>query len=94
MGLPRRLKTRAADRAAPTGFAGRLGGLSGRWKLAAAGEAVEEEPGRRIMWVDDDLVEQAADIGDWLARPHVLVVAPDLYVDVTHEKLDAIEAWL
>jgi hypothetical protein len=38
---------------------------------------------------------QAADTGDWLAaNPHVLVVAPDLFVGLTHEQLDAIEAWL
>jgi hypothetical protein len=95
MGLPRRLRTRAADRAAPTGFAGRLAGLSGWWKLAAAREAVEEEPGRRVVWVDDDLAEQAADTDDWLAaNPHVLVIAPDLFTGLTHAQLDAIEAWL
>jgi hypothetical protein len=82
LGLPRGLRTRASG-AAPTGF------------LAAAREVAEEEPGRRIVWIDDDLAAQAADTGDWLAdHPHVLVVAPDLYVGVTHEQLDAIEAWL
>jgi hypothetical protein len=94
LGLPRGLRTRASG-AAPTGFLGRLGGETGWWKLTAAREAAEEEPGRRIVWIDDDLAEQAADTGDWLAaHPHVLVVAPDLYVGVTHEQLDAIEAWL
>ena len=45
--------------------------------------------------VDDDLAVQAADTGDWLAaNPHVLVIAPDLFVGLTHEQLDAIEAWL
>jgi len=94
LGLPRGLRTRASD-ATPTGFAGRLGGQVGWWKLAAAREAAEEDPGRRIVWIDDDLAQQAADTGDWLAaHPHVLVVAPDLYTGVTHEQLDAIEAWL
>jgi hypothetical protein len=95
LGLPRGLRTRSAGQAAPTGFLGRLGGRSGWWKLAAARETAEEEPGRRIVWIDDDLAEQAAETGDWLAaNPHVLVVAPDLFTGLTHAELDAIEAWL
>ena len=95
MGLPRGLRTRAGGLAAPTGFAGRLGGESGWWKLAAAREAAEEEPGRRIVWIDDDLAVQAADLREWLAaNPHVLVVAPNLFAGLTHAQLDAIEAWL
>jgi hypothetical protein len=95
LGLPRGLRTRAAGLAAPTGFAGRLGGESGWWKLAAAREAAEEEPGRHIMWIDDDLAELAAETGHWLAaNPHVLVVAPDLFAGLTHAQLDVIEAWL
>jgi hypothetical protein len=94
-GLPRGLRERSGGRAAPTGFMGRLGGQSGWWKLAAAREAAEEEPGRRIVWIDDDLAEQAAETGEWLAaHPHVLVVAPDLFTGLTHEQMDAIEAWL
>jgi hypothetical protein len=81
--------------AAPTGFLGPLGGPSGWWKLAAAREVAEAEPDRRIVWIDDDLAQQAADTGEWLAaRPHVLVVAPDLNAGLTHEQLDEIEAWL
>jgi hypothetical protein len=45
--------------------------------------------------IDDDLAVQAADTGEWLAaRPHVPVVAPDLFAGLTHEQLDEIEAWL
>jgi hypothetical protein len=95
MGLPRGLRTRAIGLAAPTGFAGRLGGESGWWKLAAARAAAEEEPGRRIVWIDDDLAVQATDLRTWLAaNPHVLVVAPNLFAGLTHAQLDAIEAWL
>ena len=95
MGLPRGLVTHARAGAAPTGFAGVFGGRSSWWKLAAARAVAEAEPDRRIVWVDDDLAQQAADTGDWLAaHPHVLVVAPDLFVGLTHEQLDAIEAWL
>ena len=54
-----------------------------------------EEPGRRIVWIDDDLAEQADDVVEWLgANPHVLVVAPDLFVGLTHAELDRVEAWL
>jgi hypothetical protein len=95
MALPRGLKTHARADAAPTGFLGPLDGAAGWWKLDLAREAAEAEPDRRIIWIDDDLAEQAADTGEWLtARPHVLVVAPDLFAGLTHEQLDEIEAWL
>jgi hypothetical protein len=95
MGLPRGLKTHDRDDAAPTGFLGSLGGISGWWKLAAAREVAEAEPDRRIVWIDDDLAEQAEETAEWLAaNPHVLVVAPDLFEGLTHEQLDEIEAWL
>jgi hypothetical protein len=95
MGLPRGLKTHGRDDAAPAGFGGSFGGAPGWWKLAAAQKVVAAEPDRRIVWIDDDLAEQAADTGDWLAaHPHVLVVAPSLAVGLTHEQLDEIEAWL
>ncbi|MDP9460508.1 MAG: hypothetical protein M3Q22_09745 [Actinomycetota bacterium] len=74
---------------------GVFGGASGWWKLDLARPVAEAEPDRRIVWIDDDLAVQAADIGEWLAaHPHVLVVAPDLFVRLTHEQLDEIEAWL
>ena len=95
LGLPRGLRDRSGGRAAPTGFAGRVAGRAGWWKLAAAREAAEEDPGRRIVWIDDDLAEQAAETGDWLAaHSHVLVIAPDLRVGLTHAQLDAVEVWL
>ena len=95
MGLPRGLKTHARADTAPTGFLGSLDGASGWWKLAVAREVAAAEPDRRIVWIDDDLAEQADDTGDWLAaHPHVLVVAPDLAVGLTHSQLDAVEAWL
>ena len=95
MGLPRGLKTHEREDAGPTGFLGEMRGLTGWWKLTAARAVAEAEPDRRIVWVDDDLAVQAADTGEWLAaRPHVLVVAPDLFVGLTHDQLDEIEAWL
>jgi hypothetical protein len=95
MGLPRGLKTHDRDDVLPTGFEGERRGISGWWKLAAARAVVEAEPGRRIVWIDDDLAEQAEDTSEWLAaNGHVLVVAPDLFTGLTHEELDRVEAWL
>jgi hypothetical protein len=95
MGLPRGLETHARADAAPTGFLGRFGARAGWWKLAAARAVAEAEPDRRIVWIDDDLAEQAAETGEWLAaHPRVLVVAPDLFVGLTHAQLDEIEVWL
>ena len=71
----------------PTGFGGELRGLSGWWKLAAARAVAEAEPGRRIVWIDDDLAEQAEDTSEWLAaNGQVLVVAPDLVTGLTHDR--------
>jgi hypothetical protein len=95
MGLPRGLRVHAREGVASTGFAGELRGLSGWWKLAAARAVALQEPGRRIVWIDDDLGEQADDVVEWLgANPQVLVVAPDLFTGLTHDHLDEIEAWL
>ncbi len=95
MGLPRGLRTHSREGVLPTGFGGERRGIPGWWKLAAARAVAEAEPDRRIVWIDDDLAEQAADTGEWLAaHPHVLVVAPELFVGLTHEQLDAIEAWI
>jgi hypothetical protein len=95
MGLPRGLRTHSRDRVAPSGFTGRVGARSGWWKLAFAREVAEAEPGRRIVWIDDDLTDQARSTGEWLAaNPQVMIVAPDLATGLTHEQLDAIEAWL
>jgi hypothetical protein len=95
MGLPRGLRTHDRDDVLPTGFSGELRGISGWWKLAAARAVAEAEPGRRIVWIDDDLLEQAEDTREWLAaNAHVLVVAPAFETGLTHEELDRVEAWL
>ncbi len=94
LGLPRGLRTHHRD-VLPTGFGGALRGLSGWWKLAAAQAVVEAEPGRRIVWIDDDLTDQAEDTSEWLAaNGHVLVVAPDYSTGLTHAELDRVTAWL
>jgi hypothetical protein len=95
MGLPRGLRAHAQDGVAPTGFTGERRGVAGWWKLAAARLVAEAEPDRRIVWIDDDLTEQAADTGEWLAaNPPVLVIAPNLFAGLTHAQLDELEAWL
>nr|WP_239521767.1 HAD domain-containing protein [Geodermatophilus sabuli] len=95
MGLPRGLRTHSRDDMVSTGFGGSFGGLAGWWKLAAARAVAEAEPGRRIVWIDDDLADQAEDTSEWLAaNGHVLVVAPDLETGLTHAELDRVEAWL
>lgn len=96
MGLPRGLRVHERpDGQGPTGFTGTLAAAPRWWKLAAARAVAEEEPDRRIVWVDDDLALQAEDTQEWLAaRSHVLVVAPDLATGLTHEHLDDVEAWL
>ena len=95
MGLPRGLRTHSRDDVLPTGYSGDRRGISGWWKLAAAQAVAEAEPDRRIVWIDDDLAEQAEDTSEWLAtNGQVLVVAPDLFEGLTHAELDRVEAWL
>jgi hypothetical protein len=95
MGLPRGLRTHDRDDVLPTGFGGRLVGRSGWWKLAAARAVAEAEPDRRIVWIDDDLADQAEDTSEWLAaHGQVLVVSPDFGTGLTHAELDRVEAWL
>ena len=92
--LPRGLRTHSRD-ALPTGYSDDRRGLSGWWKLAAAQAVAEAEPDRRIVWIDDDLAEQAEDTSEWLAsHGRVLVVAPAFSTGLTHEELDRVEAWL
>src|SRR3954469_21459786 len=92
MGLPRGLRTHGRDDVLPTGFGGERRGVSGWWKLAAIRALAEAEPGRRIVWIDDDLAEPAVDTSEWLAaNAHVLVVAPDFFAGLTHSQLDRIE---
>ena len=94
LGLPRGLRTHSRA-VLPTGFGGQLGGIAGWWKLAAAQAVAEAEPGRRIVWIDDDLADQAEDTQEWLAaNGQVLVVAPDFSRGLVHADLDRIEAWL
>jgi len=95
MGLPRGLRVHARPGVESTGFSGQRRGVSGWWKLSIAMEVAQAEPGRRIVWIDDDLADQAEDTSEWLAaHGDVLVVAPDFTTGLTHAELDRVEAWL
>jgi hypothetical protein len=95
MGLPRGLRTHGRDDVLPTGYSGERRGISGWWKLDAARAVAEAEPDRRIVWIDDDLTDQAEDTREWLAaNGQVLVVSPDFITGLTHAELDRVEAWL
>ncbi|MBN1093311.1 hypothetical protein JKP75_12530 [Blastococcus sp. TML/M2B] len=94
LGLPRGLRTHGRD-ALPTGFGGTLGGVAGWWKLTAAQAVAAAEPGRRIVWIDDDLADQADDASAWISgHGQVLVVAPAYSTGLTHAELDRVERWL
>jgi hypothetical protein len=96
MGLPRGLVTHSRHRLGPpTGYGDKYRGRSAWWKLTHACEIAEAEPGRRIVWIDDDLGDRDGATVEWLGgNPQVLAVAPDLVTGLTHAELDAIEAWL
>ncbi|MCW2741910.1 MAG: hypothetical protein JWR45_2332 [Blastococcus sp.] len=95
MGLPRGLRTHSRQGVLPTGFGEERRGLPGWWKLAAARAVAEAEPDRRIVWIDDDLADQAEDTSEWLAaNEQVLVVSPEYTTGLTHAELDRVEAWL
>jgi hypothetical protein len=95
MGLPRGLRTHGREGELPTGFTGERRAVPGWWKLGAAREVAQDEPDRRIVWIDDDLAEPAEDTSSWLAaNDHVLVVAPHVEMGLTHAELDRVEDWL
>ncbi len=96
MGLPRGLRVhQRGDGQGPSGFTSTLAGAPNWWKLVAARTAVGEHPGRRTVWIDDDLAMQAEDTAGFLAdNPDLLVVAPELETGLTHAHLDEIETWL
>jgi hypothetical protein len=95
MGLPRRLRTHSREGISPIGYTGPLDGSGKWWKLDAARRLAEGEPGRPIVWIDDDLAARAGETDEWLAaHGHVLVIAPHTGTGLTHEQLDEVEAWL
>lgn len=95
MGLPRGLRVHARDGVAPTGYAGPAGTTTDWWKLAKARSVAGAEPGRRIVWIDDDLAVRTAETDAWLAgTSRVLAIAPDTLTGLSHRQLDEVETWL
>jgi hypothetical protein len=66
--------------------------LSGRWwKYDVVSRLLHREPGRRIVWVDDDLHRFNGAFARWaIAQPSITAVAPDPRCGLSPEDLDAI----
>ena len=70
--------------------------LTGRWwKFDVVRRAVTAEPGRPLVWVDDDLAGQR-DLQQWVrdAVPDCLLVTPGSRSGLTVDDLDAVDAFL
>ena len=70
-----------------------LDGCGEWWKWCAAKAAVAAEPGRRIVWTDDDLAHDE-DARRWADQHGVLTVAPDARTGLTSTHLRAIGDFL
>ncbi len=69
--------------------------LTGRWwKFDVVRRLVREQPGRRLVWLDDDLLG-VDDVRAW-TRAHAdgLLVAPDPRAGLVRAHLDAVERFL
>jgi hypothetical protein len=66
--------------------------LTGRWwKYDVVARLVQQEPERRLIWVDDDLDRANGVFVDWATRqPSVTPIAPDPRCGLTPHDLDAI----
>lgn len=62
------------------------------WKLAAIQEHVD--PSNRIVWIDDDLIDDGA--REWAASlgDRILLVQPDPYVGITKDMFKFIDDWI
>ena len=69
--------------------------LTGRWwKFDVVRRLVQREPGRPVVWLDDDLAGQR-DVHAWMhAHTDCLLVAPDPGSGLTADQLDAIGVFL
>jgi len=95
LGLPRGLTTHGRSVGPPAGHGDKYRGLPTWWKLAPAQDLVRDSPGRRVVWIDDDLRSEDPRTTDWLEEhPEVLTVAPDTLRGLTHRELDLVQAWL
>lgn len=69
--------------------------LTGRWwKFDAVRQLLATWPGRRLVWLDDDLAGEP-DIAAWTrGQTDALLIAPDPRVGLTPADLDRVEAFL
>lgn len=69
--------------------------LTGRWwKFDVVRRIVREQPGRRLVWLDDDLAGQD-DVRDWVRREaDCLPLAPRPASGLAPHDLEVVEAWL
>lgn len=68
--------------------------LSGRWwKYDVVSRLLHTEPGRRLVWVDDDLFRFSGAFARWAAaQPLVTAIAPDPRCGLSPADLAAVEA--
>lgn len=66
------------------------------WKLPCAQKVRAENPGRPIIWTDDDLYQRStADATEWLhGETGILAIAPDEAHGITPEELAMIESFI
>lgn len=66
------------------------------WKLPCAQKVRAENPGRPIIWTDDDLYcRSTSDATEWLnGESDILAIAPDEAHGITPEQLASIEAFI
>lgn len=69
--------------------------LTGRWwKFDVVRRVVAEQPGRRIVWLDDDLAGQR-DLRDWVQQAaDCLPLAPLPITGLRPDDLEVVSAWL
>ena len=69
--------------------------LTGRWwKFDVVRHLVRTQPGRRLVWIDDDLAVEG-EVGDWMAREaDCLLVVPSPLTGLVAADLAAVEAYL
>lgn len=69
--------------------------LTGRWwKFDVVRRLVREQPGRRLVWLDDDLAAER-DVREWVKREaDCLPLAPRPVTGLSPDDLDVVQAWL
>lgn len=64
------------------------------WKIDTAQRVLAADPGRSLIWIDDDLDYAAEqDELDWLTNP-ALLISPSSRFGLTHDQIDLIERFL